>query len=92
MSDFARIFHDLNRAGMKFVLTDLDVALTFLDLAEVSHSEATVRRNHTNARIAHDAIERLLPRLTPDAEQRQLIDAKLAALKTRLRAVGCRPS
>ena len=73
---------------MKFVLTDLDLALTFLDLAEVSHSEATVRRNHNSARIAHDAVERLLQKLTPDAGQRQVIDAKLAALKTRLRAVG----
>ena len=81
---------DVNRIGVKFLLTDLDLALTFMDIAKVSQNEETVRRNHNNARTASDTVVRLLEKLTPDAAQRQVIDAKLALLNTRLRAVGHR--
>ncbi len=76
-----------NQVGVEFLLTDLDVAMTFLDLAAVSHNEETTRRNYCNARTAYDTVLHLLEKLTPDAEQRKVIDAKLALLKTRLRAV-----
>jgi hypothetical protein len=81
---------DLNHSGAEFVLTDLDVALTFTDLADVSNIPETRLRNHRNARIAYDSILRLLPNLTPDVLQQQRIDRELALLKKRLLAVGQR--
>lgn len=75
-------------ARVAFLLTDLDLALTFMDIAESSRVEETTRRNYANARTAHDAVKRLLGKSTPDVRQRQVIDEKLAILKTRLEAVG----
>ena len=88
MSNWPDHFLDLNHSGVSFLLTDLDLAMTFMDVADASRSEETTRRNHTNARTAYDAVRRLLEKLMPNADQRQAIDAKLASLKTRLQAVG----
>src|ERR1700733_1435316 len=70
------------------VLTDLDLAMTFLDLAKISRIEETIRRNHNNARKVYNTVLHLLEKLTPDPEQQQMIEAKLALLKMRLQAVG----
>jgi hypothetical protein len=78
----------LNQNGVEFLITDLDLACTFLDFAQASWIEETVSRNHNNARKAYETVQHLLKRLTPDAGQRQAIEAKLALLKTRLQAVG----
>jgi hypothetical protein len=63
------------------VLCDLEVALTSMDVANVSTIRETILRNHQNARTAHDSILRLLGKLTPDELQQQTIDEKLAILK-----------
>jgi hypothetical protein len=74
--------------GVEFVLNDLDLALTFMDVADVSRNQETVIRNHNNARTAYDTVLRLLRNLTPDALQQHTIDTKLALLTKRLLAVG----
>lgn len=79
---------DLNNTGVEFVLIDLDLALTLMDVADVSSTEETILRNHASARIAYDSVLRLLRILTPDMLQQQNIDGKLAILKKRLLAVG----
>lgn len=83
-----RLRTDLNATGVELLLTDLDAALTFLDVAEVTGIEETARRNHHNARRAYDTVLHLLQNLRPTAEQQQLIDQKLAVLRARLEAVG----
>jgi hypothetical protein len=81
-------FPELNQTGVEFLLLDLDLALTFLDVSETSHVEETTRRNHLNARKAYDAVSHLLKTVTLDEGQRQMMDAKLSLLKKRLQAVG----
>lgn len=71
MSGFQNSLGDANQNGIDFVIADLDLALTFMDVAEVSHIEDTVRRNHNNAHKAYHTVLRLLENLTPDAEQRK---------------------
>jgi hypothetical protein len=88
VSNWPDTFWNLNQSGVAFLLTDLNLAITFLDVADASRIEETIRRNHNNARTAYDAICRLSEKLTPNADQRQTIDAKLASLKTRLQTVG----
>ena len=88
MNHWADDYSNLNQSGVAFVLTDLDLALTFMDVADASQIEETIRRNHRNARTAYDTVLRLLEKLTPNADQRQAIDEKIASLKTRLQAVG----
>lgn len=79
---------DCNNAGIEFVLIDLDVAVTFMDVAAVSRLQETIDRNHKNARHAYDSVLRLLRNLRPDAAQRGAIDRKITVLKARLEAVG----
>jgi hypothetical protein len=84
----SRIFCDTNRNGLDFLLIDLDLAMTFMDVAETSQIEETRCRNHSNARKAYEAALHLLENLRPSASERQVIGSKLALLKTRLQAVG----
>jgi hypothetical protein len=79
-----------NKNGINFLFIDLDVANTFMDVAEGSQSEQTANRNHSNARKAYDAVIHLLPKLRPDEQERQDLDRKLSLLKSRLQAIGQR--
>jgi hypothetical protein len=79
---------DLNASGIELVLTDLDTAMTFLNVAEVTRIPETAVRNHENARHAYDTVLRLLRHLHPTPEQQRTIEEKLSVLKTRLRAAG----
>jgi hypothetical protein len=72
----------------EFVLTDLDLGLTFMDVADTTHSEHTASRNHSKARTAYDTVLRLLEKLSPSDPEQQAIEEKLTILKTRLQAVG----
>jgi hypothetical protein len=66
---------------VRFLLIDLDLALTFMDVANVTGIEETMYRNHANARIAFDSVLRLLKRLKPSTAEQLRIDDKLAILK-----------
>lgn len=73
---------------MDLILSDLDIALTFMDVADISRIEETKDRNHRNARKAYDTALKLLKSLSPDVTQQAAINAKLALLKSRLTAVN----
>ena len=77
----------LNRTGAEFLITDLDLASTFMDISETSHADETIRRNHQNARKAYDTVLNLFSNLTLNNEERQTIQMKLTFLKKRLQAV-----
>lgn len=83
-----QIMAESNRIGVQFLLADLDVGNTFLDVAEVTHVVATRRRNCRSAREAYETVLRLLPRVTPSNEEQRLLDEKIAELKERLLSVG----
>ena len=80
--------HGANQHGVEFLLIDLDLAMTFMDVAETSRTEEIIRRNQNNARKAYDTVLRLLENLRPSLTERQAVDAKLAILKMRLQGVG----
>jgi hypothetical protein len=77
-----------NRGLIEFLLTDLDVALTFMDVADTSEFRSTADRNHQNARNAYDTVVAKLREVTPNPTQKAMLDEKLAALRSRLKAVG----
>ena len=84
MSNFLEDFTSANRAGVEFMLNDLDLAIAFLDVAAASNDSHVVRRNHGNAWTAYAAVVSLLERLSLDQRQRQKIEAKLAVVTGRL--------
>ena len=53
---------DARRSGAEFIMADLDLAFTFLDIASTSRVADTACRNQENARTAYDMVVRFLPR------------------------------
>jgi hypothetical protein len=78
-----------HRIGVRFLLADIDVALTFLAGADVTRSEDSRKRNRQSALRAYETVTRLLPRLSPSGEEQIALNNKLQELKNRLVALGC---
>lgn len=78
----------LNKTGVEFLLTDLDAALTFMDIADGWENEQKARRNRENARKAYETVLRHLRNVKPDPRQQKAIEEKLTRLRTRLEAAG----
>jgi|ERR1017187_7633251 hypothetical protein len=78
------------RACAEFIMTDLELAFTFLDIGRTSGVTETSRRNRQNARTAYDAVLRFLPRSLPalSAAERRAIENRLRELKKRLEGLG----
>lgn len=79
---------DSNDAGLSFLLTDVEMALTLLDLAESTADANGRSRRIREATEAHDTIVHLLPRLKPDAAQSQQLSERMSLLRKRLVEVG----
>lgn len=82
------IVEESNRVGVQFLLADLATAVTFLNVADVTQSVESRNRNHQNALSAYQTVMRLLPRVAPSADERDELNGKLDALKSRLAAIG----
>jgi hypothetical protein len=82
----APLASDWRRVGAEFIIVDLELAFTFLEIARTSRVSETVRRNRANARTAYDGILRFLPRYLPalSAAERRAAADKLRKLKKRL--------
>ena len=74
--------------GIQFLIADLSVAHTFLDVAEVTQSEESRKRNRLNARTAYEMVLHFLPRVSPSDEEYPVLENKLRQLKERLIALG----
>jgi hypothetical protein len=81
---------DVRRSGAEFIMADLDLAFTFLDIATTSRVADTTCRNQENARAAYDAVLRFLPRSIAalSVTERRGVQDKLADLKSRLQELG----
>lgn len=78
----------LNRTRIAFLVADVDLGCTYLDIAQVSRIESTVRRNHENARRVYDTVTRLAARVNLDQVERETLETRLAVLSLRLQALG----
>ncbi len=84
MDDLGRTIFDAHRMGAAFLLADLDLAMTFLDVAATSDKRKSSQRNQKNARTAYDTVLRFLPRLSLTAVETSAIHEKVSALRIRL--------
>ena len=80
------LISELNATALQFLLIDLDLGMTFMDVAKASRIEQTIHRSHENARRALDTVLHLSQKLNLDEEERRTIDVKLTLLKARLEA------
>ncbi len=83
-----RLIAQSNRIGLEFLLADLDLAQTFLNVAEVTAVEDARTRNRENAREAYQTVLRLLPRIDLSLEDKEELNRRLLALKNRLQELG----
>ena len=88
MATTRQIMEESNRIGVEFLIADVSVALTFLEVAETTRSEGVRKRNRENARVAYEAVQHFLPRLCPSEEELAELEVKLSTLKTRLLGLG----
>jgi hypothetical protein len=56
MNCFRDPLREADQTGVQFLLTDLDVALVFMDVAAASPIQETRRRNHDNASKTYEAV------------------------------------
>jgi len=77
-----------NQGVIEFLLIDLDIALTFMDVAETTEFRGTAERNHRNALMAYNTVISKLREVTLTPAQQAVFDKKLGQLRTRLEAVG----
>ena len=80
----------VRRSGAEFIMADLELAFTFLDIANTSQVADTACRNQENARTAYDTVLRFLPRSLAalSVAERKSVRDKLAELKSRLGQLG----
>ena len=84
----SRLLEDSNSVGVAFLLTDLKIIATLLNVADVAPDEGTRQRNRRQARDGYRAILRHLPRVRPSPEERLEMDDRIAAIKSRLENAG----
>jgi hypothetical protein len=73
------------RITAEVILSDLELALTFLDTAATSRNPATAARCHRHALDCYLVTRRCLPRMRTTPELRGKLAASLAILEQRLR-------
>ena len=88
MGSFSRLREESNKVGAEFLVVELDTGLTFLDVAETTSSEESRIRNRKNAEIAYKTALRMAPRVMLVAAQKEAVNQRIAALKSRLEKHG----
>ena len=73
--------------GAEFLVAEVNIALTFIKLAEETSDRDVRIRNYENARAAYHTIKRFLPTVPPAREWRDLSE-KFASLREQLAAGG----
>jgi hypothetical protein len=85
--DFERLREQTRMAGTRFLLTELETALTLLDVGTSSRRQGTPERTRAEAQEAYDVVMRRLAKGAGadlnDAEQ-QWVTRTLAQLRQRL--------
>ena len=88
MINFEDLREQSNQAGIGFLWTELDTALTFLGLAETTRNQETALRNRDNARLAYESVLKYQGRVTFDESDTVPFAEKLAEVKRALLSLG----
>lgn len=83
-----QVMEESNRVGVQFLLADIAAALTFLNVAEVTQSESSRKRNCGNALRAYQTVLRLRLKVAPSEAEQSELTKRLEELKNRLEAFG----
>lgn len=78
----------LNRARAEFLKVDLQTAMTFVKVARQTSDDSRKKHSCQAARRVYDTVKNRAPKVTLTATQSQLVNRRLAHLKTELQALG----
>jgi hypothetical protein len=85
----SRNSHLIGKLGFNFLITDLELGMTFARIASNAHEASGKRtRNKANARRAYDVISRLNHRVLLSGHEREKVELKLANLRLALEELG----
>lgn len=88
MQPLADLIEQSNQAGLEFLRTELDLALTFLSVASTTHKPENALRNRENARLAYASILRYQGRLHFQGAEKIAFGLRVAEVKLALVAAG----
>jgi hypothetical protein len=92
MKPFHELTEELNEAGIQFLITDLNLAVSFLDMALLTANFDHRERLRRHARKGHDTVVRFLPHFICSQAQAAEIDSKLSHIRNRLECCDGRSS
>ncbi|MBV8632087.1 MAG: hypothetical protein JOZ83_14245 [Silvibacterium sp.] len=78
----------VNSVIAELLLTDTEMALTFLDLADTTRVPENRTRRHKEAKKAYETIMSLIPKVAMKQAERELLDQRLGRLRRRLLKAG----
>ncbi|WP_109489031.1 hypothetical protein [Occallatibacter savannae] len=84
----AELIDQTNTIGIEFLRTDIEAALTFIQVAETSSSPENRVRNYGNALEGYRTVLHFLPRVLPSPDELADMQAKLEQIKTKLQQAG----
>jgi hypothetical protein len=87
-ADIFQTLDDTRRLLAEFLITELALAMTFLEIASTSNNTETVQRNLKNAKTAYETILRFLPQAILTQAEQQSTQDKLAKVEARLQEFG----
>jgi hypothetical protein len=83
------VLEQIQQTGTTFFLADLDLAMTFTQIASEAPEDSEKRvRNQANARHAYDEISRISSAAVLTDNERKEVDHKLAELRSALQRLG----
>lgn len=87
----SELLEQSNRAGIHFLLVELDAGLTFVATAATAALPENRAGCLRNAGKVYRIVRRLLPRVQPDEAERLELHSRMAALRKGLIEAGCSP-
>jgi beta-glucosidase-like glycosyl hydrolase len=84
---FRESIRQANDTGVDLLFTDIELAGTMLERAELTEDEETRSRNMQNVAEACKSIQHFMQKLELSDDQERTLEQKLAALEQRLQAL-----
>ena len=88
MKSFAELRSDSNQTGIQFLLTEIELARSFLDIANRMSDPTRSQRLITDSRKAFETVIHLMPRFELTPRQQSAIDSKLQEIYYGLKLHG----
>lgn len=89
VGQLALSFDQIAQTAATFLITDLGVAMTLIRIAgNAAEGSEKRNRNRANARRAYDAVSRISAHVFLAADDRQVVDERLAELRSALEQLG----